>query len=109
IHQMNASLMHRGPDGQGTWVDENAQIGLGHRRLAIIDLTDLGKQPMHYANGRYSIIFNGEIYNYIELKDQLKKEGCRFISDSDTELLLALYDLKKEKCLHELDGMFAFV
>lgn len=108
IRNMISKLHHRGPDGDGVWLNEAKQIGLGHKRLSIIDLTETGKQPMHYANNRYTITFNGEIYNYLELKDQLLKKGYTFRSNSDTEVILALYDLKKEKALQEIDGMFAF-
>lgn len=105
---MTDAIIHRGPDGEGHWVSENGEVGFGHRRLSIIDLSDKGKQPMQYAEGRYTITFNGEIYNYIELKETLVNQGYTFTSNSDTEVLLALYDLKKEKCLDDLDGMFAF-
>lgn len=108
LKQMTDAIIHRGPDGEGHWINSNRNIGFGHRRLSIIDLSEKGKQPMHYANGRYTITFNGEIYNYIELKKELISKGYQFVSDSDTEVLLALYDLKKETCLHDLDGMFAF-
>ncbi len=107
LKKMTDVLKHRGPDGEGQWVAGNGHVGLGHRRLSIIDLSDSGKQPMHYLN-RYTLTFNGEIYNYLELKEQLQKKGYHFRSKTDTEVLLALYDLKKEKCLQELDGMFAF-
>ena len=105
---MTDALRHRGPDGEGFWTNPAGNMGLGHRRLSIIDLTETGSQPMHYADGRYTIIFNGEIYNYIELKEFLLKKNYTFQSTSDTEVLLALYDLKKEKALNDLDGMFAF-
>lgn len=108
LKQMTDSIIHRGPDGEGHWINPRGLVGFGHRRLSIIDLSEKGKQPMHYANGRYTITFNGEIYNYIELKKELISKGYQFFSDSDTEVLLALYDEKKEKCLHHLDGMFAF-
>ena len=108
LKKMTDVIFHRGPDGEGHWVNQSSKVGFGHRRLSIIDLSENGKQPMHYANERYTITFNGEIYNYIELKNELIIKGCQFISDSDTEVLLALYDLKKEKCLDDLDGMFAF-
>lgn len=108
LKNMTDAIIHRGPDGEGQWVNVKANVGFGHRRLSIIDLTENGKQPMHYANGRYTITFNGEIYNYIEIKDTLLKQGYTFTSDSDTEVLLALYDQRKEKCLYELDGMFSF-
>ena len=108
LQQMTNAIIHRGPDGEGHWTAANGSIGFGHRRLSIIDLSENGKQPMQYANARYTITFNGEIYNYIELKELLLKKRYTFHSDSDTEVLLALYDLKKEKCLDDLDGMFSF-
>lgn len=108
LKKMTDIIHHRGPDGEGHWLNQKGNIGFGHRRLSIIDLSDNGKQPMHYLDGRYTITFNGEIYNYIEIKEQLLKQGYKFRSDSDTEVLLALYDRKKEKCLEDLDGMFAF-
>lgn len=108
ISAMTDSIRHRGPDGEGQWLNAAKNIGLGHRRLSIIDLSQNGAQPMHYANNRYTITFNGEIYNYKELKVMLEGQGYTFRSNSDTEILLALYDLKKEKCLNQLDGMFAF-
>lgn len=109
LEKMTNIIAHRGPDGYGHWLSISGNVGLGHRRLSIIDLSENGKQPMHFADNRYTITFNGEIYNYIEIRDQLKNKGYQFISDSDTEVLLALYDLKKEKCLQDLDGMFSFV
>lgn len=108
LKNMTDIISHRGPDGEGQWINKSGKIGFGHRRLSIIDLSDKAKQPMHYANGQYTITFNGEIYNYIEIKENLIKAGYVFTSTSDTEVLLALYDQKKEKCLDELDGMFAF-
>ena len=105
---MTDELIHRGPDGEGQWINEKANIGLGHRRLSIIDLSQAGAQPMHYANNRYTISFNGEIYNYIELKQELIKKGYQFKTQTDTEVLLALYDAEKENCLKKIDGMFAF-
>lgn len=106
--KMINSLVHRGPDGEGIWLDNEEKIGLGHRRLSILDLTSLGSQPMKFADERYCITYNGEIYNYIELKKSLEEQGYIFKSNSDTEVLLALFDLKKEKALSDLDGMFAF-
>ena len=108
LKAMTDIIVHRGPDGEGQWLNGAHNVGFGHRRLSIIDLSENGKQPMHYANGRYTITFNGEIYNYIELREKLKHRGYRFVSGSDTEVLLAMYDLKKETCLEDLDGMFAF-
>ncbi|MBX2939615.1 MAG: asparagine synthase (glutamine-hydrolyzing) [Ferruginibacter sp.] len=103
---MNRALQHRGPDGEGFWSD-NEMIALGHRRLAIIDLTPAAAQPMHYMN-RYTIVYNGEIYNYKELKEDLLKQGYTFQSQSDTEVILAAYDCYKERCTGYFDGMFAF-
>jgi len=98
----------RGPDGCGVWISPNGSIGLGHRRLAIIDLSGGGAQPMGRANGRYTIVFNGEIYNYRELRSDLEREGVRFSSQSDTEVILALYEREREEMLCRLRGMFAF-
>lgn len=107
LKRMTDTISHRGPDGEGHWVNRNSSIGFGHRRLSIIDLSENGKQPMHYL-GRYTITFNGEIYNYIEIRKRLLEKGYQFKSDTDTEVLLALYDDKKKDCLQELDGMFSF-
>ena len=108
LKRMTDVIAHRGPDGEGFWLNKSKTVGFGHRRLSIIDLTETGKQPMHYADGRYTIVYNGEIYNYVELKEELRRYGYQFHSSSDTEVLLALYDRKKEKCLDYLDGMFSF-
>jgi asparagine synthase (glutamine-hydrolysing) len=105
LKTMTDCLIHRGPEGEAFWIDNHA--GFGHRRLCIIDLTDAAAQPMHYLD-RYTIVYNGEIYNYKELKDHLKKKGYLFHSASDTEVLLAGYACYKENCLNLLDGMFAF-
>lgn len=107
LKRMTDVIDHRGPDGEGLWISPSNQVALGHRRLSIIDLSDSGKQPMSYLS-RYTITFNGEIYNYIEIRESLKKKGYVFHSSSDTEVLLALYDATKERCLDLLDGMFSF-
>lgn len=107
LKKMTDAIAHRGPDGEGHWKSENRNVCLGHRRLSIIDLSHEADQPMHFLD-RYTIVFNGEIYNYIELKDILIKKGYIFKTSSDTEVLMALYDNKKENCLNDLDGMFAF-
>ncbi|MEQ1675447.1 MAG: asparagine synthase (glutamine-hydrolyzing) [Chitinophagaceae bacterium] len=107
LKKMTDSLAHRGPDGEGTWQNEAGNILLGHRRLSIIDLTDTGKQPLQYL-GRYTIIHNGEVYNYIELKDLLQKKGYTFHSQTDTEVIAAAYDCWKDNCVNHFDGMFAF-
>lgn len=108
LKAMTDIIAHRGPDGEGQWVSDNGNVGLGHRRLSIIDLSHNADQPMHYM-GKYTIVFNGEIYNYIELKESLIKQGYVFRTESDTEVLMALYHEKKEHCLQLLDGMFSFV
>lgn len=108
LKKMTDVIAHRGPDGEGHWINKSGKVGFGHRRLSIIDLSENGKQPMHYAEGRYTITFNGEIYNYVEIKKELLSKGYSFRSESDTEVLMALYDLKKENCLLDLDGMFSF-
>jgi asparagine synthase (glutamine-hydrolysing) len=105
LTRMTATLVHRGPDGAGAWLDDHA--ALGHRRLAIIDLTEGGAQPMIGASGAV-ITFNGEIYNYQELRADLEAVGERFHSDSDTEVLLRLFEREGERCLDRLVGMFAF-
>ena len=102
---MTDALAHRGPDAEGHWTDDG--VALGNRRLAIIDLSDAGKQPMHYMD-RYVIIHNGEIYNYIEIKDELQGRGYNFFSKTDTEVIAAAYDHWKEECVEHFDGMFAF-
>lgn len=107
ITQMNDAIRHRGPDDAGVYVDATRKVGLGHRRLAIIDLSPLGHQPMAYL-GRYQIVFNGEIYNYLEQRRRLERMGYKFKSQTDTEVIIALYDKHKEKCVNYLRGMFAF-
>src|SRR5688572_26116119 len=87
-----AALRHRGPDDGGMWWSGDGRVGLGHRRLSILDLSPAGHQPMHLAARGLSIIFNGEIYNFKELRSTLENLGYRFQSQSDTEVLLAAYD-----------------
>ncbi len=98
-------VAHRGPDGSGFFIDAN--IGLGHRRLSIIDLTDSGNQPMHGWDS--IIIYNGEIYNYLEIKIELEKKGYNFKSQSDTEVVLAAYREWGENCVKRFNGMWAMV
>ena len=107
VKKMTDSLAHRGPDGEGFWQNETCRVLLGHRRLAIIDLSESGRQPMHFMN-RYTIIHNGEIYNYIELKETLEKKGYAFETSTDTEIIAAAYDCWQENCVEQFDGMFAF-
>ena len=98
----------RGPDGHGLWLSEDRRAGLAHRRLSIIDLSDAAAQPMHDAQGRYVITYNGEIYNFAALKAKLEAHGRVFRSESDTETLLQLYDVYGVDMLPMLRGMFAF-
>lgn len=110
---MLASIEHRGRDDEGVWTaapvdDEGRRACLGHRRLSIIDTSAAGHQPMHYADGRYSVTFNGEIYNYRALRAQLESAGHRFRTDCDTEVLLAAYAEWGADALARLNGMFAF-
>ena len=107
LEQLGDSIAHRGPDGQVTWISSDGMAGLCHRRLIIIDKSDAAAQPMDYDGG-YTIIHNGEIYNYIELREELSKKGYRFNTASDTEVILAAYAHYKEKCIEHFDGMFAF-
>lgn len=108
ISQMTASLRHRGPDGDGSWLDRDAGIALGHRRLAIVDLSDAGRQPMVSESGRFVITFNGEIYNHVHLRRELEREGQHFRGNSDTEVLLAMVERRGlESALRQSDGMFA--
>lgn len=103
---MNDIITHRGPDDDGYYVDEHIQFGF--RRLSIIDI-ESGHQPLSYENERYWIIFNGEVYNYVELREELQKDGFTFSTSSDTEVIIALYSSLKEKACEKLRGMFAFV
>ena len=98
----------RGPDGAGLWTSQSGRVSLGHRRLAIIDLSELGAQPMTTSDGRLSVTFNGEIYNYQELRTELEAEGVVFRSGSDTEALLHLYRREGRRMVDRLRGMFAF-
>ena len=100
------ALFRRGPDGRGIWRGNG--VTLGHRRLSILDLSDRGAQPMSYADGRYWITYNGEIYNFLELRADLEKKGHKFHSDSDTEVILAAFAEWGEECLQRFNGMWAF-
>lgn len=105
---INDRMAARGPDGKGLWLAEDGRVGLAHQRLAIIDLSEAGAQPMHSACGRYTITFNGEIYNYRELREELAHRGHAFRSGSDTEVLLQLYADCGIEMVKKLRGMFAF-
>ncbi|CRH19147.1 asparagine synthase (glutamine-hydrolyzing) [Carnobacterium maltaromaticum] len=106
IKEMNKLIVHRGPDDEGFFFDDH--ISFGFRRLSIIDV-EKGHQPLSYENERYWIVFNGEVYNYIELRDELIADGLTFETDSDTEVIIATYAKYKEKTAERLRGMFGFV
>ena len=99
---------HRGPDGFGNWISKDRRICLGHRRLSILDLSDAGAQPMVDTTGRFVLTYNGEIYNYLELRAELEKLGVIFRSRTDTEVVLEAYKHWGEACLDRFNGMFAF-
>ena len=105
---MNALMRHRGPDGEGVWQSADGQVVLGHRRLAVIDPTPTGAQPMVSPDGDLVLTFNGEIYNYLELGGDLKAAGLTISAQSDSEVLLQGYARYGEDVLRHLNGMFAF-
>lgn len=107
IRKMMALQRHRGPDDEGIFVQGN--IGLGFVRLSILDLTPAGHQPMFSDDGRYVVVYNGEIFNYIELRHELRGKGFAFKTNTDTEVLLAAFQQWGEDCLHRFNGMWAFV
>jgi asparagine synthase (glutamine-hydrolysing) len=108
LRRIRDHMAARGPDGLGEWYSPDERVGFGHRRLTIIDLSDRGSQPMTSANGKLVVTFNGEIYNYRELRSSLEARGYEFRSQSDTEVLLHLYAEMGAAMVNELRGMFAF-
>jgi asparagine synthase (glutamine-hydrolysing) len=106
LKKMGTAIFHRGPDAGGEYANEH--VGLAHRRLSIIDLSPAGNQPMHSHDDKYVIAFNGEIYNFLEIRQELAAKGYPFKSHSDTEVILALYAQEGKECLNKLNGMFAF-
>jgi asparagine synthase (glutamine-hydrolysing) len=108
LRRARDSMASRGPDGSGQWRSEDGEVALGHRRLAIIDLSPTGAQPMAFADGRYRIVLNGEIYNYRELRDELVGAGVALQTQSDTEVVLALFAREGVAMLARLRGMYAF-
>ena len=108
LETLTTSLRHRGPDGSGIYLDKAKRIGLGHTRTSIFDISEAGNQPMSYSDERYWITFNGEIYNFIELRKELQSLGHIFKSDSDTEVVLAAYAQWGEQCQFKFNGDWAF-
>lgn len=108
LHFSRSVLAHRGPDDFGVFSDQSVGIGLTHTRLAIQDVSPLGHQPMQSSDGRWLLVFNGEIYNFQILRHQLLADGYTFRGESDTEVLLALWEQRGVECLNDLNGMFAF-
>ncbi len=106
LQQFTDSMQHRGPDGSGYEMFENNTLGLGHRRLSILDLSDAGKQPFFYKN-KYTIVYNGEVFNFLEIKKGLIEKGYEFHSNTDTEVVIAAYDCYGEDCFHLFNGMWA--
>lgn len=107
LGRVRDAMAARGPDGAGLWLSDNGRVGLAHRRLAILDLSEAGAQPMAGADGRLRIVFNGEIYNYRTLRTELERAGVQFRSNSDTEVLLELYRRHGRAMLGRLRGMYA--
>lgn len=108
LSSIRDAMRSRGPDSSGQWISDKASIGLAHTRLSIIDLTNESNQPFHSNNNRYVIVFNGEIYNYVELRKGLESKGIKFRSNSDTEVLIELFIEYGPKMCNYLRGMFAF-
>lgn len=107
IKTMTDIMIHRGPDAEGQWFD--GKVALGHRRLAIIDLSEDGNQQMVSYDGKYVITYNGEVYNYIEIRRQLESEGVIFNTKTDTEVILEAYRKYGTNCFNMFNGMWAFV
>lgn len=106
LKKMTDSMIHRGPDAEGQWTDE--RVALGHRRLSIIDLDVQSNQPLFSHDEKYVIVFNGEIYNYIELKQELIERGAVFKTKSDTEVIMEAYRAYGAACFNRFNGMWAF-
>lgn len=108
LGEMTDRIAHRGPDAEATFLNKIKTCGLGHRRLSILDLSDAANQPMHSECGNYSLVYNGELYNFKELRELLIQEGATFSTSSDTEVVLQAFIYWGEKCVERFNGMFAF-
>ena len=108
VTAMTDLMTHRGPDGEGLWQTEDRRLCFGHRRLSVIDLSSRAAQPFQSADGKYCITYNGELYNYLELAEQLKQGGSVFHTSSDTEVVMEAYRQWGEDCVLQFNGMFAF-
>src|SRR5712671_413625 len=108
VEHLTSLMAHRGPDGVGGWFSADRSLAFGHRRLAIIDPGEGGRQPMVSPDGRYVIVYNGEIYNFLELRSELEGEGKHFLTESDTEVILAAWQQWGEGMLTRFNGMWAF-
>ena len=109
LNDMSASIFHRGPDSKGLWSSNDCRIGLAHQRLKVLDLSDSGHQPMISKSGRYVLSYNGEVYNYTEIRQQLTTSNLEFESDTDTEVLLYAIDTwGLKRALTMIEGMYAF-
>ncbi len=108
IHALTGRVRHRGPDGSQYWLNQHATTALGHTRLSVLDLSEAADQPMISTDGRFVIVYNGEIYNFRELAEELSEAGYRFRTSGDTEVILAAYALWGESALPRFNGMWAF-
>jgi len=108
LKKMSDVIVHRGPDSEGRWISHDRRCGFSFRRLAIIDLSANGNQPMHDTDGRFTIVFNGEIYNHRDLRKQLEQKGYKYKSNTDTETILYGYREWGEKLLTKMIGMWSF-
>src|SRR5690242_117081 len=108
LQAMSRMLIHRGPDDHGEWISSEGTVGLASRRLAILDLTPAGHQPMLSADGSLALAYNGELYNYLELRQELAGRGHQFRTQTDTEVILEAYAEWGDGCVERFNGMFAF-